>query len=361
MKHIYDFGVSQEDFKTEQAVLDIKQGDRILCVASGGELPLNLLCVNDNVSITAVDISVSQIYLSRLKMKAATDMEYPTNGYFLGYGKMRNEQRKHLYHTVVKSFLERDERDFWDENQKAIEEGVINAGRFELYMKKLRLLLTFAIGKQHLEDLINCRTVQEQEELFDKKIASRKAVQYLFKTAFHPLIYKKRGLSSKGLMHATANTGEKYFNGFRSFCTVSPASANFFLQYFLLGICNIPEALPEYLRETNRKVLRERAHQLNFHQTSVVNALQNGAKDTFNKVHLSNIGDWLSATEFKELLSVCKEKLNGNAKLCYRYLHKNQLDEIDDLAVTVEDCISLQEKDRFPFYSTLSITVNAQH
>src|SRR5687768_6405032 len=137
MKHIYDFGVSQEDFKTEQAVLDIKQGDRILCVASGGELPLNLLCVHDNVSITVVDISVRQIYLSRLKMKAATDMEYPTNGYFLGYGKMRNEQRKHLYHTVVKSFLERDERDFWDENQEAIEEGVINAGRFELYMKKL--------------------------------------------------------------------------------------------------------------------------------------------------------------------------------------------------------------------------------
>lgn len=357
MKHVFDFGVSQEDFKTEQAVLEIAPGDRILSVASGGEVALNLLCSNNNVSITAVDISIPQLFLARLKLSAAIHLNFPENGYFLGYGKMKNRQRLGLFKQYIYNYLDEDEQAFWNKSTGAIEQGVVNVGRFELYVKKLRAFASLAIGKSNVEALINCTTTGDQEALFDKKIASRKAVQYLFKIAFHPRLYKNRGLSSTGLMHANNNTGERYFNSFRQFCTGTLAGNNFFLQYFLLGECKTLNALPEYLHDANRMRLKERIGKLTFQQSAVMDLLKDGTTGLYNKVHLSNIGDWLNEDDFKGLLQVLKEKLEPSAKLCYRYLQKNQLDKINDKTLLIQDCISLQERDRFPFYSTLSITI----
>ena len=84
MKAAYDFGLSQEDYQTEQAVLDLQPGDRLLCIASGGEVPLNLLCSHRDVDITAVDISAAQIHLCRLKLLAALRFSFPLNCFFLG-------------------------------------------------------------------------------------------------------------------------------------------------------------------------------------------------------------------------------------------------------------------------------------
>jgi S-adenosylmethionine:diacylglycerol 3-amino-3-carboxypropyl transferase len=57
MAVLFDFGISQEDASTEQFVLGVNPADRILSVASGGEVPLSLLSLNDNITICAVDLS----------------------------------------------------------------------------------------------------------------------------------------------------------------------------------------------------------------------------------------------------------------------------------------------------------------
>jgi len=42
MKYLYNFGITQDDVQTERKALDIKDGDHLICIASAGEVPLNL-------------------------------------------------------------------------------------------------------------------------------------------------------------------------------------------------------------------------------------------------------------------------------------------------------------------------------
>lgn len=69
MAILFDFGISQEDPLTEQLVLDVKPTDQILSVASGGEVPLSLLSLNENITISAVDISEDSIIFNRTILK----------------------------------------------------------------------------------------------------------------------------------------------------------------------------------------------------------------------------------------------------------------------------------------------------
>lgn len=83
---LYDFGFSQDDSRIEFEVLKPSPGDRILAIASAGEVPLELQVNSDrSVSIDACDISKPQIYLSNLKLQSAIHFNTTEAAQFLGY------------------------------------------------------------------------------------------------------------------------------------------------------------------------------------------------------------------------------------------------------------------------------------
>lgn len=355
MRPLYDFGISQEDPLTELRLLDIQPNDHLLCVASGGEIPLSLLSLQPGLKITAVDISISQLILSRLKMQTALQLDFPLNAGFLGYAPADKKIRQRIYVDKIADHLSKNDQEFWKQNFNAIENGVINYGRFEGYIKKLRRLINLIIGKKNLEKLLTCTDTKQAVDFFDRHIAGRKAVRLLFKIAFHPAVYKNRGLSSKGLIHAQAKTGEIFFNKFRNFCTATPPDKNYFLQYFLLGKCISPEALPEYLQKENKLVLEKNKENIEWKNTSLQDELVQ-TPGTFNKIHLSNIGDWLNEKDFNSLIDLLCLQSTGNEKLCYRFLQKNHLTNkyiCDDKFEIKPVCI--EKTDRFPFYSVLMV------
>ena len=356
MRHLYDFGISQEDSLTECHVLDIQKDDHVLCIASGGEVPLTLLCLKPGVKITAVDISSTQLALCRLKLEAAIALPFPLNGAFLGYAYLDTKSRRDIYFDKIHPNLIKEDQDFWLKHVSAIENGVVNFGRFEGFIKRLRNILTIIIGKKNLLKLVASKDINEQQAIFDTQIARRKAVKYLFRIAFHPTVYKNRGLSSKALIHAHANTGQLFFNKFRNFCTATPAKTNYFLQYFLLGSCISNTAYPEYLQENSRSILRANRHNLNFKQTTMQEEIAVNTAANFNKFHLSNIGDWMSKEAFYLFVDLLRSTHTYKLKLCYRFLQKNHFennllwnDHFDIISVNSETT------DRFPFYSVLSI------
>ncbi len=359
MRHLFDFGISQEDPLTEFNMLDIQPNDHVLCVASGGEVPLSLLCLQPGARITAVDISETQLMLCRLKLQSAILLPFPANSKFLGYAKADKKWRREIYLGQVQASLQEADKDFWKQNFTAIEKGVVNYGRFEGYIKNIRRILDLIIGKKNIKKLLACSAVSEQEYVFDKYIASRKAVNYLFRIAFHPAIYKNRGLNSQGLIHAQSKTGEVFFKKFRNFCTATPVNRNYFLHYFLTGGCFTKEAFPEYLWEDYRSKLTFNHNNITWKHSSLQDEMAANTPGTFNKIHLSNIGDWMSEEDFTRFLDILCIQSTGKEKLCYRFLQKNHLANRElcnnRFAVNMEN---IDMTDRFPFYSILSIQSN---
>jgi S-adenosylmethionine:diacylglycerol 3-amino-3-carboxypropyl transferase len=356
MKFLFDFGLSQEDPRTEQKILDPRQGDQILSVASGGEVPLGLSGLNENIRITAVDISLPQIMLCKLKLITALHVDFPHNARFLGYTGLSKVKRLEIFNSYIRPNLSRVEETFWDEHLAYIMDGVINAGRFEQYIRKMRMVAGMVLGRKNLESLIQCKSLAEQNDLFNKKIAPRNILKILFKIAFHPKIYKNRGLHEQALIHAGEDTGQRFFRWFRDFCSNTDASENYFLQYFLRGTCSTENSFPDYLQPSNRSRLEGNKNNIEFRHVSFEEAIQESKKPGYNKIHLSNLGDWMDAVEFNKTMDLIKHACGSGTRICYRFLQKDHMAGGGFGGYKV-DREAISGIDRFPFYSAYLIVL----
>ena len=354
---IYDFGVSQDDPKSELAALSIQENDRVLCIASAGEVPLELLVNSpESVIIDAVDIADSQLFLSRLKLKAALLLDTVPAARFLGFMPAEESERVAWFKKIDPE-LTKAERNFWKEHPSILILGPVNLGKYETYMRKFspfgRLLLG---GKKRLEGLFETTSVEEQKNYFDDVLRAG-LLKNLFKVMFHPKLYKQRGISEQGLIHwQDQQLGLKFYHQFRDFCTNTPVRKNWMLQFVLFNRVLFEESLPSYLQQDDKIQFREMARRTRFLEQSITTIIEESDSGYYNKFALSNVSDWLSAEDFTALLQLIVQKSGPNARGLIRYIHSAgvtnpQLPHL--LGFDAEAGQKLLSKDRFPFYKLI--------
>lgn len=358
MEHLFDFGISQEDALIENRVLGIRPGDRLLCITSAGDVPLNLLALN-NIKIRSIDVSENQNFLLKIKLKAALTLDPSDAAKFLGYFSSNSNARIKFY-TQVAGLLNEDEKKFWDTNINTIQEGIINAARFEKYIKKFNGIALSIIGKKKLLQLFECNSIEDQKEYFDKNIQTR-VLKGLFRIIFHPKIYKKRGIASQGFKNSgERNIAEFFFNRFRDFCCSTPARRNYFLQYTFFNEILFQEALPEFLSEKGILNIRKNHDALKTQTDSILNVLKACSEREFNKFHISNISDWTEKDEFVDTLRLIHKKSDLNSKISSRYIHcMHSIPE--DLYKKIRPDFLLGDEliksDRYPFYNIVPLSI----
>lgn len=359
---LYDFGVSQDDPQSELKALDLSPDDCVLCIASAGEVPLELLVNSDpSISIDAVDIAPSQLMLSNLKLQAALSLETNEAASFLGYLPSDERSRKSWYQQI-KANLPEQEIQFWQDNPKIFEKGPIHLGRYETYIALFAPLGRILLGgKDKIRRLFECKNIEEQQTYFDTQLRSG-LLKNLFKVMFHRRLYKGQGVAEQGLIHmGKQNIGRTFYNKFRDFCTNTPVRDNWMLQFVLFGQVLFKEALPSYLLSDGRKRLSDESNRLNFIEQSYTEILQHAKAGTYNKFALSNVSDWLSAEDFAELIALIANKSGSGARGLIRYIHSPGYipDDLQDVVqLNAEWGKQLLEQDRFPFYKLIPFQIN---
>ena len=359
MEELFNFGISQEDALTLFKALDIEENDRLLCIASAGDVPLNLLAIQD-LRIEAVDVSLNQLYLAKIKLHAVCSLEPTEAAAFLGFTDAKPEERKKLFRRVSE-LMDSNEKLFWIENMSAIEKGPIHEARFENYMAKFNWITFLIFRKNKLLRFFELETIEAQQEYFDRNL-STSLLKIIFKIVFHPKIYKKRGMAPEGLTHSgERNISEFFFSRFRDFCSATSARKNYFLQFCFFNKVLFPEALPEYLSEWGIHRIRKNREKLKFRHLSYTERLDQSRKGEFNKFHLSNVGDWMSRDEFAQILRLIKEKAASSSRIMSCYIHCNHSipEELKNfLMPDYQLGERLVKADRFPFYTMVPIKTN---
>ena len=356
MAPLYNFGLSQEDPLTEIKGLDLNDGDSLLCIAGAGEVPLCIAALK-NVSVTAVDVSENQLRLCRIKQQAAIAFEPQEAAGFLGYAKMSGFRREKLFNGEIIPVLAKEDRDFWQKNIRTLTQGVVHGGKFEQFIGKASLPARMVIGKKNFYRLFDCRTTQEQEEVFDR-FFDRVLLKTVFKTVFHPRIYKNRGIDSAGLQHhQEGNIGDLFFKRFRSFCCSTPARDNFLLQYVFFRQSLFPGALPEYLKPENHAAFLRNQHQISFVSSPMENYLTQASPAQFNKILLSNIGDWMPKETMAAMFTQIQAKTSQGSRVVLRYIYLDHPvpESAAYLQPDYEFGKELLKTDRFPFSSIVPI------
>ena len=356
MNPLYNFGLSQEDPITGIKGLDLTHGDSLLCIAGAGDVPLCTVALK-NVSIVAVDTSENQLRLCRIKQLAATLAEPGEAAGFLGYSQMACTSREALFHETIASSLTKEDQDFWRNNVETVRNGVIHAGKFEQFIGKASFPGLLLIGKRNFYRLFDCSSLAGQEEVFDRFFAGI-LLKTIFKSAFHPLVYKNRGIDAVGLQHhQKGNIGDLFFKRFRSFCCSTPARDNFLLQYVFFRQSLFPGALPEYLKPENHATFLINQHQISFISSRMETFISQAPVGQFNKILLSNIGDWMSKEAMAGLFMQIQEKTNPGSRTLLRYIYLAHPIPRSTPFLQADQAFGeeLLTTDRFPFSSILPI------
>lgn len=358
MAPLYNFGLSQEDPLTEMRGMDLSDGDSLLCIAGAGEMPLNMAALR-NVSVVAVDRSPDQLRLCRIKQLAALCLEPPDAAGFLGYTRIPDVRRDMMFKHMIRAGLNPADLDFWESNGQAVSQGVIHAGKFEKFIGKASLPARMLIGKKNFYRLFDCHSTVEQEAVFDRYFA-RILLKTVFKTVFHPRIYTNRGIDSTGMQHKTGgNIGDLFFNRFRSFCCSTLARDNFLLQYVFFRRSLFPGALPEYLKPENHERFLQNNHRISFVLSDMENFITQARPGQFNKIQLSNIGDWMSKESMAELFRQIQVKTGPGSRVVLRYIYLDHPLPASAPFLKADHAFGeeLLKTDRFPFSFVVPITV----
>jgi S-adenosylmethionine-diacylglycerol 3-amino-3-carboxypropyl transferase len=359
MRAPYGFGLSQEDERTEATALGLPGGS-VLSIASAGDMPLSLLALGAD-EVVAVDIDVNQLHLTELKRAAVLSLSREDAIRFLGFLPATTAERRRWL-AVVSAHLPPDANAFWHVWSGDALRGAIAAGRYERYIGMDRALARPLAGRA-FRQLVECATLDEQQAVFARSF-DRPMLRALFTLVFHPRLYGWRGLDPRALQHLAPQTslGRSFFERFRALCCDSPARENPFLQWHLLGRVRTADVVPEYLTEWGARVARERSAALSCVQGSIEDYLEASPGGRFDRFHLSNVSDWLSAPEFDRLLHLMVEKARKPARVVWRYLHRRPLvPENLQTALRTDPRLAteLQRGDRFPVYSIVPADIRA--
>lgn len=357
MKPLVDFGLSQEDERTEAAALALP-GGRVLSIASAGDMALSLLALGAE-SVVAVDVALPQLHLGELKRAAVLALSREEAIRFLGFLPAAPAQGR-AWMPAVLAVLPPASRTFWSEASRRAPHGAIWAGRYERYVGVLRALLRPVAGWR-FRALLACETVEEQAAVFGR-VLDRPLLRAAFAVAFHPRLYVRRGMDPRGLQHRDPgqSLGAQYFHWFRQTCTATPVRENHLLQLHLLGRVREAAAVPAYLTEAGVRAVRERPDAVSFVHASLLDYLAGAPRGRFDRFHLSNVPDWLPFEAFERLLSLIGEKAAPPARLIWRSLHRDYRVPARLRSVITTDPVlgeALRSRDRFPVYRVVPAQV----
>jgi len=305
-----------EDPQIDREAFNIRADDVVFSITSGGCNILTFL-LDDPARVIALDLNPHQNYLLELKMRAFQLLDYEELLELVGV--RPSEHTGELYERI-RPHLGEESRRYWDGQVDKIERGIIHCGRFENYMRLLRISFQHLVGPRLLRQFFEVEDPRARTELFHTKwknlrwrlftriLLSRRVMSLLFDKAFFTYL------------EDSFSFGEHFAGKVEYALTRLPVRQNYFLSYIMLGRYYSEDHLPPYLRRENFDIIRNRIGRIelvNGDCMSYFSTLPNGSISKFN---FTNIFEWMSAEEFEELLEETVRVARGGAILTYRNL-----------------------------------------
>lgn len=311
------FGMSWEDPSSDRRALTITPGDTVTTISSGGCNTLTLLLDNP-AKIYAVDINPSQSYLMQLKIAAVRHLDHEELLAFLGLAP--SERRLNILDRLADD-LTPDAFAYWRAKAKAVQEGVMYAGRYESFIGKFIRLLRVVQGRKRIENFFRCETLEKQRVYFDE-IWNTLQWRLLFKLAFNKRMLAKRGLTADYFKFddGSSSFAESFFRRSRHAMCEIPIATNYFLAQYLRACYWSLDSVPDYLRRENLPTVKNRLGRIEVITWDAQGWFSNQPDSSIDAFSLSNICELMSPEEVGRLFAEVARTARTGARICFRNL-----------------------------------------
>ena len=311
------FTVNWEDPESDVKAIEMKAGQSLLTITSGGCNTLNFL-LHDPEKIYAVDINPAQTWLMELKIAAIKNLDYDEFITLLGLRK--SEDRMTLF-SKLKHDLSADANHFWTSNISLIKKGILFNGKFEGFVKIAGKMLAILQGKRKVEKLLASQSIDEQKEFFNTQW-DNKRWKLIFK-----LMFNKKRLAKKGLVaeyfhfdDGAQSFSESFYNRTRKVLCDIPVKNNYFLSVYFTGRYKNENELPLYLQPRHYDHLKRNIDRIQLITADTKYWLETMAETSIDGFCLSNICELMSEEDTKKLFTEVVRTARPGAKICFRNL-----------------------------------------
>lgn len=315
-----------EDPDVDISALGMKDGDHVVCIASGGCNVLNYISAAD-VRVTAVDLNSAHIALNRLKHTAIRHMpSYESFYRFFGYA---NEGgNKHAYRTYLGPNLDAESRAYW-------EGRTLQGRRYHLFTRNFYRfgMLGKQIGMVHAlcrlyrmrpERIATAKTADEQRWLFDNTIGTlfnHGWVRWLcglpvsiYALGIPPAQYKELKAAGNGDMSRVL------YERLERLACGHDATTNYFAwQAFGRAYDHeTRQAVPRYLKPESFDALRARIDNIDLEQTDLTSRIARIDDESVDGFVFLDAQDWMKTDQLNDLWTEVTRAAKPGTRVAFR-------------------------------------------
>ena len=228
---------------------------------------------------------------------------------------VKNSAERIRMYDKIREKLDKDVRDYWDLNRKAIETGVIHIGKFEKFFKIFReKILPLIHNKKRVEGLFEKKSKQEREEYYNKHWNNFRW-KLMFKLFLSKSVVGKFGRDKEFFRYAEKDISKEMKERSRYALCELDSYENPYIHYIMMGNYRL-DCLPYFLRRENFENIRKNLHKLEIVQNSVEEYLDK-IDFKINKFNLSDIFEYMSLENYRNLMKKIYDNADNNAILAY--------------------------------------------
>lgn len=347
-----------EDDRVDRLALAIQPGDRVLVIASAGDVAL-LAALDGAGEVVAVDRNPAQLHLLELKLAALRTLD--AGAFWTLFGEGRAPLAPPWYDRV-RPELPPLSRRFWDRHAGMFEIGLRHQSRVELGLLILGPLVRRLVGRRGFDRMLDAPDAHVQGQLYARRYSRR---------IWNPVT--RRIIRWSGLLALlTMNrqqwrlvVEDRFLDGFEArvggLLDRELVRENPFLSLILTGRPSDPEHEVAYLVPEAFDRLKDLGPSIRPRLGSVVDVLSTEPDDSLDAIDLLDVPDWLSPAERRAIWVQVGRVLRPGGRCLARSIsrHPDLPGPADGLVIDDSMSRSLTAIERTAVYGSVTVVRTA--
>ncbi len=300
-----------EDWRTEIAALQMRPGDRVLCITGSGARPLTLLAA-ENVRVTAIDSVPAQNHLLRLLVAALRELPAEEALGFIGLTERPADWRLGCLDGLR---LPEPSRAYWASHRAEIGQGVLYQGRFERHFQRLSGMVRRVRGRA-IRTLLSFDDLDKQRE-FIRSTWDTWWWRWIYWVSLHPLASRLWFGDPAYYAHTAVPVGPTVYRRMNAGLERILARDNFMVSLLFTSRLS-PYDLPPHLRVEGIARIRPRLDNLDIVDADLQTHLRDPSAPHYERFSLSDVPSFMTAEEFAGLIDLVVAAAAPKARIVLR-------------------------------------------
>jgi len=349
------FAETAESLRLNMQGLQVGRRDRVVGVTSSGDLLLALLAAGPQ-SVIGFDANNAQTVLAHLKAAAIASLSVKDYLHFMGLIEADPQARMTTFNRISRSMPAFARRNMLNK-KKLVEDGILNQGMTHLIIQVLVALLSRVMSPKTLTLFLGNGGTDEDRLKHLNRLMHKRSIRYLLQPILKAAAPRLKWLFFPHRFCRISSRPDAiiadFFTTFRTLL-VQGVRANPVLSRSAVGHIH-SEWWQHLYNDLTFQRIRNNLSRLSLETTDILSGLRRIADGWATRIYLSNVADYLSEEQVRELVHQVYRTAAPGARIVYCSMYDQDLLRTLGPRIPESELRSLQDSDNVFIYPIIMV------